>query len=335
MERSSRIDLNIAQRFCDVFSVGKLTFQTFDDVDGRKKPRLTDVIHGTFAESRDRLSDLNHCGAGIFLTINETDLQGRSAANVVSLRALFIDMDSKPLPAKWPLQPDVIVQRTQVRWHAYWLLAPKQPLARFSEAQKHLAKYYNSDPRISDLSRVMRIPGFLHQKDPNNPQKVELIRCIKPDFTWTIDEILEAHPIAEAPKEQAVHRISVPQNSDSNLRLFHAWVSKVAPDVVEGQRNNKLFNIAAEGAGRGIPKDETLQICMSIRNGLPEREVTELVKQAYSKERTANMPETEEVEHCRYFLSPSVTHNNGFSQDFPWSQHEPETVTDEVGFDEL
>ena len=41
--------------------------------------------------------------------------------------------------------------------------------------QKRLAKHYKSDPAVCDLPRIMRVPGFQHLKNLNNPQPVELI----------------------------------------------------------------------------------------------------------------------------------------------------------------
>ena len=38
------------------------------------------------------------------------------------------------------------------------------PLVGFSELQKALAAEFSGDPKVHDLPRVMRLPGFLHRK---------------------------------------------------------------------------------------------------------------------------------------------------------------------------
>ena len=71
-------DFDVAEAFLDVLAPsGTFTFQTFADkngVDNQTKKNLTRQFHGTFAECRDKLADLNRRGAGVFVTINETDL---------------------------------------------------------------------------------------------------------------------------------------------------------------------------------------------------------------------------------------------------------------------
>ena len=102
-------------------------------------------------------------GAGIFVTVNKTDGHGRRAGNISGIRALFIDCDNQPMPERWHVQPDLMVSRDEFHWHAYWLCSDLSP-NEFSTAQKRLISKYESDRAIHDVSRVMRVPGFLHQK---------------------------------------------------------------------------------------------------------------------------------------------------------------------------
>src|SRR5687767_14229392 len=85
------------------------SFQTFDD-SSQKRPGLTRVLHGGFRTCYHTLIDLNVRGAGIFVTINATDGKGRGTENITSLRALFVDGDDIPLPAKWRLEPSIVTQ---------------------------------------------------------------------------------------------------------------------------------------------------------------------------------------------------------------------------------
>jgi hypothetical protein len=43
------------------------------------------------------------------------------------------------------------------------------PKGDFKTAQKRLAAYYGTDPKVCDLPRVMRLAGTLHLKDPARP----------------------------------------------------------------------------------------------------------------------------------------------------------------------
>ncbi|MGH8603344.1 MAG: DNA-primase RepB domain-containing protein, partial [Gammaproteobacteria bacterium] len=49
------------------------------------------------------------------------------------------------------------------KYHVYWLVSDC-PLESFPPAQKALAAKYGGDPVVHDLTRVMRLPGFFHQK---------------------------------------------------------------------------------------------------------------------------------------------------------------------------
>lgn len=103
---------------------------------------------------------------GIFCVINEG---GRSGAAITRIRALFIDADDVPLSSiKWHVEPNFLVYRDEMRWHAYWLVSDC-PVSEAPSAQKRLAEYYGTDAAVCDLARVMRVPGTWHLKDPANP----------------------------------------------------------------------------------------------------------------------------------------------------------------------
>jgi P4 family phage/plasmid primase-like protien len=141
------------------------TFQTFDDNEERKDPRLIRILHGTLDECWADLVRLNNQGAGIFVTINETDHKGRQATNIIRVRSVFVDLDGSPLEpvVRHRHKPHIIVASSPGRWHAYWQVDGLR-LGEFENVQKRLIKRFDSDPKVKDLPRVMRLPGFLHRK---------------------------------------------------------------------------------------------------------------------------------------------------------------------------
>jgi hypothetical protein len=70
------------------------SFQTFDDNEKRSaenKKKLgydpfAKVIHGSLDQRWNELQRLNESGAGIFVTVNETDGKGRKKKNIVRIR---------------------------------------------------------------------------------------------------------------------------------------------------------------------------------------------------------------------------------------------------------
>src|SRR6185437_3190388 len=125
-------------------------------------------------------------------------LKGRKARNVVALRGLFIDQDNGESPP-FLVEPSLVVQCDRGP-HVYWLLKPGEDIERFSSAQKALIHHFNSDERVHDLPRVMRLPGFYHMKKLGNPLLVT-IREIQSDRKYCIDEILAAHPHVLSPPD--------------------------------------------------------------------------------------------------------------------------------------
>lgn len=135
----------------------------------------------------------NGRGMGIFIVISKTDGTGRKNGNVVALRALFVDDDDGALPPGSPalgaLPPSLTV-RTKRGWHHYWLLIPGAELALFTPAQLALAAHLGTDPSVKDLPRVMRVPGFLHSKDPADRRLVELVTVR--ETRYSIEQVIKA-----------------------------------------------------------------------------------------------------------------------------------------------
>ena len=151
---------------------GIVTFQTFHDDKVRKNLGLARVFHGTLDQYLDTLVRLQQQGAGVFMMVNAGDgvvhageKTCRTTASVIHVRSLFADLDGAPLePLLECSQPDIIVESSPGKWHCYYLTSDC-PLNEFSLRQKQIAQKFNSDPKVHDLPRVMRLPGFWHQKD--------------------------------------------------------------------------------------------------------------------------------------------------------------------------
>ena len=163
--------------FLDQFS-GTLTFQTFDDT-LKKRKHLARIFHGRNENVMNALYDLNDQDAGVFLTVNETNGKGRTAKDIVRVRSVFADLDGVP-PDKAKLDhPNMLIESSPGRFHAYWLTDdPNMQLNAFRQNQKAIAHKYNSDPKVIDLPRVMRVPGFFHCKsEPYMSRILTINKC--------------------------------------------------------------------------------------------------------------------------------------------------------------
>ncbi len=140
-------------------------FQIFNDRKNSGSSVLPQVLCGTFDEFVDQFIRLQGQGAGIFVTINQTDGKGRKTENIIGVRAVFVDLDGSPLGPilSASLTPHLIIESSPGRYHAYWIVEGIDR-EHFSLIQNQLITRYQADPKVHDLSRVMRLPGFLHQK---------------------------------------------------------------------------------------------------------------------------------------------------------------------------
>jgi hypothetical protein len=98
--------------------------------------------------------------------------------HVETVRAFVLDFDHG-MPEFWHIPPDFVVwtsklgalQKAQVLWRASGC-----PTDKFEETQRRLLEQYAAakpDISVVNLSRVLRLPGSLHQKDPANVQLVD------------------------------------------------------------------------------------------------------------------------------------------------------------------
>lgn len=168
MAKTPSNNFDVARRFLDIIG-SPWTFQTFKDLeDADVFPRIFHATEDNLGAVLEQLAQENQKGAGVFVTVNQTDGTGRKAANITKVRAFFADLDGAPIDnlARFNPQEHVVVESSPDRFHAYYLVADCPP-DEFPPIQKRLAKLFESDPKVSDLPRVMRVPGFIHQKgDP-------------------------------------------------------------------------------------------------------------------------------------------------------------------------
>lgn len=195
---------------------GELTFQTFAD-GGNGDRRLTRVLHGPYLKNAATLSELNNSGAGCFLQVNRGNMAGRKASDICAVRALFLDLDHSPLgPVQAaPIQPAIVCESSPERFHVYWPV-DGIPLAAFKPAQQALAARYGGDRAVCDLSRVMRLPGFMHMKGA--PFRSRLLHCdpVKP---WNWPDFALAMDLPDSDSPRGAERIDKGTRNDYLFRF--------------------------------------------------------------------------------------------------------------------
>lgn len=227
--------LNQAQGFLTALdeNAESWTFQTFSDTASGGR-RLNRQLHGAFESHADALARLNSDGAGVFVTVNQTNGQGRKKADIERVRALFVDLDGAPLA---PVQssetpPHIVVETSPRRFHAYWRVSDCSP-DDCEPALKHLINRYAGDAHCSDRSRVLRLPGFFHRK--RDPFMVNVIDAQPGEYR--LSEL-----VPDLQKNQKMTYVTS-VSSDSSVSSVGVRVEKFLPSE-NGQRNKYLFALA-------------------------------------------------------------------------------------------
>ena len=173
-----------------------VTFQVFDDTPAKDK-RKARVYNGTLRQHFDRLVAHNDEGCGIFCTVNETDLKGRGKDNIVGIRAILADDDDGANAVDgFPLRPHMAVRSSRTngieKKQFYWTTSCGD-FAQYDGVIERLIADYKVCPGAKGINRVLRVPGFYHQKNPEDPQMVEIIHMTDaPPYPWPA--IVKAFP---------------------------------------------------------------------------------------------------------------------------------------------
>ena len=177
------------------------TFQTFDDDKERRESSLAKVLHGSLEERRDELAELSQRGAGIFVVVNETNGQGRKKTDITRVRAVWQEADRPDVP-QLPLTPHIVVESSPGKYHRY-VRVEGAPIDEFAAVEQRLVDDYGSDPNAKDIARVLRLPGFPHQKDAQNPHMVRIVGDSgKPPIAW--EEVKKTLPPVVKPPRKVV-----------------------------------------------------------------------------------------------------------------------------------
>ena len=310
---------------------GRLTFQTFDDRPS-KDARLSRVLH-----SPAELHALNRQGAGVFVMVNEGDGAGRKNGNVTRIRAYFADFDGQPLPQRWGLAPSVFTESSPGKFHAYWILedgkAPPLDGVAFNAQQEALARAVGSCPDdCKGLARVMRLPGFMHQK--GDPFTTRILSSTGERFS--LAQIRAAFPLPVRPSVPLAPMPSAPTGPNSARRKYAVAALYAIQDELAqagaGERNNRL-NKAAFRAGQLIggghlDREEAQPVLWQAAEaaGLPENEIQSTLPRALRDGMASPDPLAQVGTSETYTIYHTILPTGGKSQPTVLPPHQPPRV---------
>lgn len=201
----------IPQQFLSAFFSEEETvnLRVFYDPEKGRPGMTFSVKLNEFGSVTEVLKKHNMNKYGIFFVVNSG---GNSDKDINKINAQFFECDTGTFKEQWdrirdfPLQPSIVVQ-TRKSLHVYYLTKNAE-VEKFRDIQKRLVQKFKGDPVCINESRVLRIPGYFHQK-----QDPFLVRCVvfNPDIKYTQAELDRVLPALET---------KVPEKAVSETKLI-------------------------------------------------------------------------------------------------------------------
>ena len=273
-----------------------LTIQTFPDHPNANG--YPEIRCGPIDTLTPWFTERNQAGMGIFYAVNEMQPGHRDRAHTVRVNAYYADIDGmrNPLQKDYkaeelltsPLPPCVIIY-TKNGVQALWAVH-SVPLdhARYKQTQLGVIRYFCGDENAKDIARVLRMPGTLHMKDPNDPYLCTVMYQ-DDEVVYTEEEVRAAFP---PPRPRAFPGGNIthgdfgpidPREWGELMREYHAWPG------VPGRRHDTLLIAAGNAVRCRVPQtqavNDLLPIVEAWRNDerLAETEVENAVEFAFSQ----------------------------------------------------
>lgn len=215
----------------------------------------------TLPDTLERAWKMNAEGWAVYTPVNRLDSQeGQpwSKRRFPAGRAVVAEFDSKngqQPPTTWPLQPTMVVQ-SKGGPHAWWVLDSDQPVEGVEGLSRAVAQALGSDPTVWDRTRILRVPGFWHWKDPASPFWVHLDASQSSGRLVTFDQVRAAYGGAalssvRAPVDVPVEEVEVIEPPPTPDELSWAYqeavrrLQEIGPAVQGQHGDDKLFRKVA------------------------------------------------------------------------------------------
>src|SRR5262245_33883354 len=255
------------------------TFQLFTDREGKPNPDPLAKVFNLNRRFTRPLLDLYEQGAGVWFTVNDTDGDGRKASDVTRIRAVWQE-DDAGFEGEFPLEPSLVIETSPGHFHRYWLVdgdwpADEQGRADFAGVMRRMIADYGSDPGAKDISRVLRIPGFLHRKNPDDPHMVAIVsRCHR---RYTRAEILAAFPppAQNTPAPRA--------NGHVGEGHSEAYAELVRQVVTGDNDHSALLSLTWRQITAGMPGGQTVEFLRGVMLSTPEEHRDERWEARYAE----------------------------------------------------
>lgn len=261
------------EQFLAIFKDSYL--QTFDDSGQERQELIVKEPVSHFSSPYTHLEKLNKAGAGIFVTPNPCS-GGRKAEHISALKWAFVDMDNGTKEDMYtkilnsPIRPSLITESKR-SYHLYF--RSDITLGNWDKIIGGLLQYFDGDEAVASTNEVLRVPGFFHMKDAENPFmiRVEEVNSVK----YTEEELMTAFPF-----ESFTQKFTRQHGSDETLDRVKALdirdvLRKLGADVrgikvfEDGKSTSMTVNVQENYLNRFSGKSgsgSTIDVVMNYKN---------------------------------------------------------------------
>ena len=210
---------------------------------------------------------------GVFFTVNNLDQsrdknRHRTKKMVTRCRAIFMDADipvDEPR-TDFPLEPSLVVNTSPGKYHYYWLIeGGTDDFEQWDLIQKALIFRYEGDKQAKDLTRYLRLPGYYHNKDRDNPY---MVNYSGEGQTYAWADLCEAFPPRESTEVQEVTGEAVDGDAQSDKEIMDI-IANAKPGL-HGAINKFMLGRKRDGMARQTAID-MIQIMGAAVSGKDER----------------------------------------------------------------
>lgn len=200
-------------------------FTYFHDSDPSRRP----------IEKRTYKASEVPAGYGAFFSVNGFADGVRQKTHLTNVNAVHVDIDHTDATwdeilmemAEYALP--TFVNETKNGFHCFWMF--EEPLfvndndreivtATIEGINKKLIELFHGDQAASDVTRVLRIPGTEHRKDPKNPFIIKTV-YEEEENKYTFDELVKIFPPA-VKEEQPIVTGTLSGDKEQRLKMMLA-----------------------------------------------------------------------------------------------------------------
>lgn len=212
-------------------------------------------LRGTLPQYWHTLCTYNAIGYGVFVNVNVMNGHGNTLEHIHAIRVHAVDLDNLSsqinleAATRWSPAPCFATLTSIVegrsKHHVYWRVLPYSGNDYATHINRQLRHKFDGDKAVVDPSRVLRVAGFVHRKDPSAPHLVTMTRLPG----W--GQVYPVQALAEALRDVVVieggggarHPLGEPSLAAPSLALVERALSLIDPNDLG--RDDWLSTLAA------------------------------------------------------------------------------------------